>query len=69
MKIIVNKPFGRQSILISKNLIKISTFLLEHKIKKWIFNRTIDIFKTGSPQVIIRHTYRKEGDHISYLIK
>jgi len=69
MKIIVNKPFGRQSVLMSKNLVKVTAFLLEHKIKKWIFDTTIDIFKTGSPQVIIRHTYKKEGDHISYPIR
>ena len=69
MKIIVNKPFGRQAILISENLVQVNAFLLEHKIKKWILDRTIDIFKTGSPQIIIRHTYRRRGSHISYFVK
>jgi len=69
MKIIINKPFGKQVTLISKNLTKITAFLTEHKIKDWIVEKTISVFKTGSSQVTIRHAYRGHGDYISHLPK
>jgi len=69
MKIIINKPFGKQVILVSKDLVKVTTFLLNHKVRKWIFDRTISLFKANNPQVTIRHTYKKRGSHISYFTR
>lgn len=69
MKITINKPFGRQAILVSKDLVKVTTFLLKHKVRNWVFDRTISIFKAGSPIITIRHTYKKRGNHISYITK
>ena len=69
MKIIINEPFNRQVTLISKNLVRIATFLAEHKVRQWIFDRTIELFKEGNSRITIRHTYKERGSHISYPTK
>jgi len=69
MKIIINKPFNRQVALVSESEDKINSFLAEHKIKKWIIDKTLFVLEAGSPQVTIKHVYRGRGDTIAYFVK